>query len=329
MMKMLNEVDKLVLSLIEEKMSINDISYLLQLNYQTIYDCVAKLKMHGFNILEKYYDNGNIGYYLSKSTSLSNKYKNTIITRSDENEFDLMLLSDYHLGSFYETGKLIEEIYDYCAKRNIHIVLNLGDFVEGVVNLQNTKVPWDEQIYHALKNHPMCNDILTFMLFGNHDHSLLVNFGLDIRTVIKNMRGDIIPLGFGFSKVNIKDDEIIMEHPLGNNKNQHGSFSNKIILRGHGHESKIICDGNNYIFKLPSLSNLNFNKSNFPGASLMHLKMSKGNIIYVTLEELSIINNKIYTVNETKVFTGRGKDYSDSKIISNEEDYQKILRKVK
>lgn len=327
-MDFLDDTDKLVLSLINKGMNIGDISSLLKLSYAGVHHHVVKLKLHGFHIVEKYYDNGTISYNLMKNTGLANKYKNTIITRPEDSEFSFLLTSDYHLGSLYETPKLIEQIYNFCMQKDIHIVLNTGDLLEGIVNLQNIKIAWDEQIYHALEEYPQCDNILTFMLFGNHDHSLLLNYGLDIRKVIEYNFSNIITLGYGNSKVNIKNDEIILSHPLDSNKNSHGQYTNKIILRGHGHEAKVICDGNNYVIKLPSLSNLNFNKSSFPGACLMHLKMSKGNITFITIEELTYINNKFYTTSEIKLSTGRGKSYHDNTVILNEEDYPKLVKRL-
>ena len=326
-MNKLGELENFVLSLIDRKMSINEICTLLNISYQDMYGVLSSLRMHGINITEKYYINGETRYEIARHSSLKNQYKNTIITSKDDNEFDMMLISDLHYGSYYETNELLDEIYDFCVKNNIHVILNIGDFLEGVNNLPNIRIPWDEQIYYALEKHPFDKNILEFLVLGNHDHSILKTYGQDIRKVIKNIRGDIIPLNFGKADIKIKNDKIILQHPILVKDFQNGSYKHTLIIRGHGHEPKVFLDGCNYVIYVPSLSNLNFVSCEFPGAIKMHIQMSCGNIINVELDELAFIHNKMYVTNKVSIFTGRGKDYSEKKIIENEEDC-KVLKKV-
>ena len=283
----------------------------------------------GFNIIEKIYPNGDIRYNIIKNAKINNNYKNTIITEPEENEIDLVITSDLHFGSFQENKYLINNMFDYVIKNNLHIIINCGDFVEGIVNLSNIKIPWDEQIEHAIWEYPQVNDIITFILFGNHDYSLLSNFGQDIRTYIKNRRYDMMPLGYGRSNIKIKNDKLILEHYIDERRTSHEIYKNKIIIRGHGHETKFKMDGVNYIINLPSLSDLNFNKSSFPGMVRLKLQFMKGNINNIIVEQLSIINNQIYTTGEYKIFTGRGKNYKKDTLIDNEEYYIKEYKKVR
>lgn len=324
-----NELKMVVLSLINKEMTLSLISKLLDIDYNTIYKIIIMLKQDGFNISEKIYANGDIRYMINKNTKLNNHYKNIIITEPEENEIELLVTSDIHFGSNYENRYLLNNMIDYCLQNNLHIIINCGDFVEGIINLSNIKIPWDEQIYHAILEYPEVNDIITFLLLGNHDYSLINNFGQDIRTYIKNKRHDIIPLGYGLSNIKIKNDELILEHAITERKILHENYKNKIIMRGHGHEAKFRLDGVNYIINLPSLSDLNFNKSSFPGMLKLKLQFLKGNINNIIVEQLSIINNNVYTTGEYKVFTGRGKSYKEDTLIENEEYYIKEYKKVR
>ena len=181
-----NELKYYILSLIRNEMTIYMISKLLDISYNEVYHYIQLLRLDGFNITEKVYANGDIRYLLNKTAKLNNQYKNTIITEPNENEIELLVTSDIHFGSNYENRYLLNSMIDYCLKNNLHIIINCGDFIDGIVNLSNIKVPWDEQIYHAILEYPEVNDIVTFLLLGNHDYSLLSNFGQDIRTFIKN-----------------------------------------------------------------------------------------------------------------------------------------------
>ena len=325
----LDEKARMILSLIDEGMSINQISYLLNISNKEIYYYLSLLRFNGFNVLEKYYANGDTGYELIKNAKFKDKLKNTIITEHSSNEFDLLIVSDFHLGSLYERYDLIRDIYiNYCLQNDIHIVLNIGDLVEGVVNLPNIKIPWDEQLNKALSKLPYVDNILTFLLLGNHDHNLLTTYGQNIRDAIKNIRNDIIPLGYGQANLKIKNDELILQHPLMVKEYTNGMFDRKVIIRGHGHASKIKMDGNNYIIYAPSLSDLNFHKSEYPGAIKMHIKMHLGKIQQVGIDELTYINKKLHTTSEIYFYVGAWKKLKEGEIISNEEDYPKVLKKV-
>ncbi len=324
-----NELKMVVLSLINKEMPLSLISKLLDIDYNKVYKTINLLRMDGFNITEKVYANGEIRYILNKTAKLNNQYKNTIITEPNENEIELLVTSDIHFGSNYENRYLLNSMIDYCLKNNLHIIINCGDFIEGIVNLSNINIPWDEQIHHAIMEYPQINDIVTFLLLGNHDYSLLSNFGQDIRTFIKNKRFDIMPLGYGRSNIKIKNDELLLEHYISERKVPHDNYKNKIIMKGHGHEVKFRLDGVNYIINLPSLSNLNFNKSSFPGMIKLKLQFLKGNINNMIVEQLSLINGNVYTTGEYKVFTGRGKSYKEDTIIENEEYYIKEYKKVR
>ena len=197
---MMNE--EIILNLINEGKSVEEIGSILNISRNTLYHYLIKLKNKGYSFLSKYYINGNIDYQLIKTLNYDNEYN--LITDKESNEIKLMVISDLHLGSLYEDRRLIESIYNYCINNDIHVILNIGDFVEGDVNSSNIKVLPNKQIEHALKYHPYSEEIFNFLILGNHDYSLLSKYGINILDVIKNKRWDIIPIGFGEGKINIK-----------------------------------------------------------------------------------------------------------------------------
>lgn len=325
----MEEIKYKVLSLINEGMTLSMMSNLLHMTHHEIYQIIVALKINGFNIMEKIYANGEVRYQLIKSTKHRNSFRNTIITEPEEDELNLLIVSDLHLGSNQEEYQLIYEMIYYAMVNNIHIIVNTGDFIEGVINLHNINQPWDEQIEKALLKYPMVNNIVSFILFGNHDYSILKNYGQDIKTYIKNNRWDMMPLGYSRCNIKIKNDELILEHFIDDKRTIHEIDKNKIILRGHGHETKLRLDGVNYIINLPSLSNLNFNKYHFPGMLKLRLQFMKGNIINVIAENISYINHKMEVTGEYKIFTGKNKNYKQDTIIENEEYYINGFQKVK
>lgn len=317
---------KLLIQLIDKNILISQISKIMNIPYVKIYEYLKLLKQNGYEILKTYYSNGDTKYELANE--MFNDYTPRVITRHDEDVIDIMVYSDLHFGSFSETPKLLEKIYEYSVKKGIHIHFNVGDFIEGVNNPLNIKLPWYKQIDHALRVHPFCEDILVFLLLGNHDYSLIKNYGLNIGEVIKNTRGDIVPIGFGDGKIAIKNDWINLHHPLLDiDASLKENYSYSIILHGHSHEMKVIIDNSNYHIYAPSLSNLNFNNSHFPGAIDMKIKMRYGFIEYIELKEIAFIHNKLYITGRINLYTGRNKKFNENNIILNEEEYPKILRK--
>ena len=193
-------------------------------------------------------------------------------------------------------------------------------------------IPWVyrsnyRSIPHALRVYPMTSDIINFLLLGNHDYSLLTKHNIDLMNLIKERREDIVPIGYGEGKVLIKSDCIILQHPLLVKAMPSNVYNKAIIIRGHGHAARINHDSSNLIIHAPSLSNLNLYKSSFPGAVILKIKMKRGIIESVCLDELTFINNKLYTTNEISIHVGTKKSFKESNPIFNEEEYPKVLKK--
>lgn len=317
--------EDMVLNLVKANKTLEEIKDITSLSLKEIYVLLKKLRDKGYLISKKYYYDGEIAY--SINNFLESLDNNILLTNKDENEFKFIIISDLHFGSLYESQKLLNLIYDYCTNKNIHIILNAGDFIDGEVNISNTKILPIKQINHALRVHPISSNIINFLTLGNHDYSMLINHGIDISKIIKDKREDIVPIGYGEGILKIKNDQIVMQHPLLYKTSSNGNHSKTIIIRGHGHSPKINLDTSNLLIYAPSLSYLNFNKSRFPGAVYLDIKMRCGLIENAYIEELSIINNKIYVTSELNLYVGHNKTFKIKEEIQNEEEYPKILRK--
>ncbi len=312
-----------ILNLINEGRSINEIAGLLSLSCQEVYEVLRRFKNHGYHLLHHFYPNGQMH---STMNNEDKTFNHKIITSSKKDELELLVISDLHFGSIYENKEYLNVIYDYCTKEGLHLLINLGDFVEGEVNLKNIIVPPYKQIEHALSNHPQSNDILELLLLGNHDYSLLTNYHIDVIKEILTSRSDIIPLGYAEKEIDIKNDSIVLRHPTW--EFEKGTYCHKLILSGHGHQARIHMDSANTVVYLPSLSDLNLNKSHFPGALRLKLKMRCGLIEYIVLEELTIVNHKMYTTNDINLFVGMNKSFRNNAKVYNEGEYVKVKKKV-
>lgn len=318
--------EEIVLQLIKENKTYKDIIKDSGLTIKELYKVLNNIKSKGYLITKKYFYDGEIKYSINNNLNVA--MDNILLTSKSDNDLEFMIISDLHFGSLYETPKLLNTIYDYCTNKNIHIILNGGDLIDGEVNLVNTKILPIKQINHALNFYPVSSEIINYVVLGNHDYSMLVNYGMDISSVIKEKREDIVPLGYGEGIIKIKNDQIVMQHPLLYKTSNNGNYSKTIIIRGHGHEPKIIMDTSNLVIYAPSLSNLNFNKCHFPGAIYLKIKMRCGIIEYAYIEELLVLNNKLCTSNELNIYFGHNKSFKAKDTVLNEEEYPKVLSKV-
>lgn len=317
--------EEILLNLIKVNKTLGEIVDITGLSLKEIYIILKRLRDKGYLISKKYYYDGEIQYGINNFLEVPSD--NILLTSKNDDELEFMIISDIHFGSIQETQKLLYLIYDYCTKNDIHIILNAGDFIDGEVNSLNTCIAPLKQIDHALRVHPAKEDIINYLLLGNHDYSMLINHGIDISKVINEKREDIVPLGYGEGILNIKNDQIIMQHPLLYKASSNGNYSKAIIIRGHGHEPKVTLDTSNLLIYAPSLSKLNFNKCHYPGAIDLKLKMRYGIIENAYIDELAIINGKIYVTNELNLYVGHNKVFKARNEILNEEEYPKVLRK--
>ena len=294
----MTDINKQLLFLINQDKPINEISNLLHLSHKQIYNRLKNLRMHGFEFNRKYFYTGDIKY----QQILSPKDKDdsiSLITSSTDQIINIMLISDIHLGSKYERLDLLDQIYNYCIKKNIHIIINAGDLIDGKTFGNDKKISsTEDQINYLIKKYPFDKNIINFICLGNHDFDALQNNGQDLNTILYNFRHDLISIGYGFWSINIKNEKIYVRHLIPNLKVEKAP-SGSLVLHGHSHKATTTLN-QNCLIHIPTLCDLSIeNNYSSPGATIMSIEFDRGYFKTIYLEQL-ILNNGIYTVNQFK-----------------------------
>jgi len=314
-----------ILKLLDEDCTINEMSDILSISSKKIYYYLMLLKNKGYLLNKKYYYDGNVKYNLQYS--LDNCSDIGIITPSDLEKIDFLIVSDIHLSSSRERLDLLDKAYDYCINKNIHLVLAIGDIIDGFVgNIPKKYNTSYEQIDYAVKYYPYDKNILNFLVLGNHDYSTIALYGQDLKSVIENKRSDIVVTGYGEGKLYIKNDVIVLRHPLKFVDEKNESYNKTLIIKGHTHHMKTWSDYNNFIIYAPTLSDINSDDI-LPGMIHMSLNFLHGYIQKCYLKHLTYINNKFYMTGESTVYLTNGKPFKKTETILYEENLPKILKK--
>lgn len=127
--------------------------------------------------------------------------------------FDILLVSDFHLTNVNE--KVLngfDTIYEYCAKNNINLVLNLGDFYDGI---GGKKVTYED----AMENYKLVEQLINKIpkmpgmyhgiLGGNHESNIL-KYGYDPIKFLADEREEFFSLGYKHSTITLKESENIL-----------------------------------------------------------------------------------------------------------------------
>ena len=318
----MKNTNQLILDLISKNASIDEITTITGLSHKQLFYRMNMLKIKGYNFKKKYYYSGDIVYELIKGLNTDNGLKNetTIITAPEDDVFRALLISDIHLGNIKERPDLLYEVYNFCVKKDIHIIINTGDLLDGCLGKKNEKSIYDleEQINYLLKVYPFDSKIINFICLGNHDFSIVENNGLDLHTVLENKRHDLVPLSYGRSFLNIKNDQILLKHE--NEVYIKGIKKNvcNLTFEGHHHISKVVKhDASTKLF-VPSLSDISIGEySQFPSMVLVNLSFMSGLFHFGNFEQFIFVNKSLFKVNENEFHLLNGKKISSK--ISNEE----------
>lgn len=333
----MSELSTNVLHLIEEGYSINEICSSLGISHKQLSNVFRGLRQLGIEFNKKFYYNGETLYVPKKDISYETKKNNVnIITNPNCDTFKTMVISDLHAGNELESIYSWNKIYDYCIVHNIHTIIIAGDFLDGInIGIQDYKKHTHslEQIKYAINNYPFDKNILNFLILGNHDVDSLSSFGIDFATYLRNFRLDIIPVGYGYGRINVKNDRIFVTHPLcmgiENNMDLTGNY---LLLKGHHHVNKSIISGNgNCSISVPTLSNLFLSDEEFlPGAIVINTKFKNGFFDTVYVDNL-LIGDRVNVVSTMQYSITPSKDRKFDGSIKHEEDFckRKILKQSK
>jgi len=289
-----------ILELIQKNASANEISKITGLSNKQLFHRLNMLKIKGYDFSRKYYSDGEIVYHLNKGFE---KEKDIcLITKPKDNELKLVLISDLHTSNEKERIDLLNEVYEFCVKNDINIIINAGDVIDGLLGSQAKKYNTiEEQIEYLIKTHPFDKNILNFVCLGNHDYDALEKTGQNLETSLFNRRHDIISIGYGTGIINIKNDKLVVRHPNTPITPKYKNIDlneNTFIISGHSHHAKQIYCGNLLNYKLPSLSDLKTDNYSFPGFVKATINFNLGIFDNVLIEQY-IFLDKMYKVNES------------------------------
>jgi len=126
---------------------------------------------------------------------------------------DIMLVSDFHIRDIDEkilTG--IDALNNYCIDNNIHLILNLGDFFDGIggksLKFENAIKNYDV-LYKTISLLPRVNGLYHAVLGGNHDRNIS-NYGFDPINILTTEREDFINLGYIHSTISLSSSSNVV-----------------------------------------------------------------------------------------------------------------------
>ncbi len=283
----MTEIEEIILNLINEEKTLNEIASILWESPRQIHQKIIKLKSEGYIIGFNCYDDGNINY------KENNYNERSLKINLCKDNFKALVISDMHIGNEYENLEYIYKAYEYARDKDIHIILNCGDIIDGNFSKGNQNIEnIDKQIDRVLEKYPYDKHILNIICLGNHDITSL-EYGRDINQALK-IRPDFIPLNYGISLINIGKDQFIIKHPI---LTKFNLPSNKLVLKGHSHKAGVKINSNNFIINVPPLSDLCFTEQENPGMIDMTLNLENEYIHSGYFKHLSV-KNKITTLND-------------------------------
>lgn len=197
---------------INKKKSVAEIAQSLDLKEYEVYGLVQLLINQGY-----LYDivNGEI-IKLAKPQKHEDIYK----VKSDLEHLKLLLISDTHLCSKYDRLDILRYLYDKADSLGVKHVLHSGDFTDGkshrpehVYELKEHS--YEGQIQYCVENYPKSNDIITYLISGNHDDWWYKSAGSDIVNSIAKQRQDLVYLGPDLANLHIGKLRIHMFHGKG------------------------------------------------------------------------------------------------------------------
>ena len=171
------------------------------------------------------------------------------------------IVSDNHLGSYYENIEVLRLAYKIFQREGIRRVYNAGDILDGEKMYRGQEYEIHShgagrQVEYACKVYPKADNITTYFITGNHDMSYWKQVGLDVGTEIARKRKDMIYLGQEHADVVLKNKscsiKLRLEHPgkgtayaLSYHSQKYveslsGGDKPNIVVIGHYHKAEVI-----------------------------------------------------------------------------------------
>ena len=293
---------RLVLELLQDNHSVDEIQSILKLNNREFSDILKYLKDYGFNFSKTYYSDGKVVIKPNRTLNFNENSKRTRIVVKDK-ILRVIFISDLHIGSIYERPDLLRIVYQYADEHDIHIIINAGDLVEGIYpdsNQQLLNKTIESQVKKVLRVYPQHPGIINFILYGNHDFKSLQDQGFDVARYLETRRYDLVSLGYGESTIQLKDDAISIVHDLKKSTHQNPNPDCSITFKGHSHKSKNSFKEEKKIF-VPTLSDDisgPYEYRPLPCFLEAEFTFYDKKIERINLRQLAIVNEEIRLANE-------------------------------
>lgn len=122
--------------------------------------------------------------------------------------YDIMLVSDLHIKEFdRKTLHGFEALNNYCVNYGINLILDLGDFYQGIgtksLEYENAVKNY-KLAEEAVKIIPKADGIYHAILGGNHDQNI-TSYGFDPIRVLTGEREDFLHLGYNHSVISLNN----------------------------------------------------------------------------------------------------------------------------
>lgn len=305
----MSETNKLILEMIKQNKSIEEISEVVKLSYRQLFNRISSLENQGYEVKRKYCSSGNLTYTFSNDNSYH--LNDSFELFNDAQELKLMVISDLHIGNIKSDEEALNTIYNHCAKNGIHIIIICGDIIDGTYSQTEMIVDPEKQIEHLIKIYPFDKSILNLYSIGDHDSSISKK-GMSLALALNKRRHDICPLSnqikeYQTDKITINTNNILVSHkaPVFEEKKVENY---KLHLIGHNHCSKTLVNLNkeNLLtprIHIPPLAHNSIpGETNIPRAVELTIHMDKKlNFRVIQKKDLLILNDKTINVSEALI----------------------------
>ena len=173
--------------------SISAITERLGLSSFKVRDTLKELKDRGFQIIET-------GERVKIAKLILPETNKVLLDWKGNKVFKYGVISDTHMGSKSQQQTFLNYLYDRFAFEGIKSVLHAGDITEGYGMRKGHEYEVflhgaDEFIQYVIDTYPFRDDMETYFITGNHDHSFIKSAGLNIGNIIGKSREDMKYLG--------------------------------------------------------------------------------------------------------------------------------------
>ena len=310
----MTETNQMILDRIKAGVTIKELASEFNLTHRQLYNRINQIEGQGYIVNRNYNTNGNLSYSLHKDGYYR---QGEFYLKNSQRKPKIMVISDLHIGNIKGNIELINTVYDYCAKEDIHNIIICGDLLDGTFSQEEIIIDPEKQIDYLIKNYPFDESILNIFEPGDHDISLQHNTKMSLHKVLTKKRHDIANIAPCFHD---KQDSIIT---INHNKIQVSHKSSytetntiddvKLHLCGHMHSLRELYNINSKTtprIYIPPLCRINFHDEiNLPRAVELDLFLdSSMNLEVIEKKDLILINERIAKTGETFI------NYSDKDI---------------